>query len=265
MTKPTILIVDDDAGCRRAVCRCIEFGGMNTIATDSLTAAAAALEEHCPACILTEFRLPDGSGVDFLSKAGASHEHVGRVMLTGVVDFAAVQEAVNRGAVHAFFTKPWDNDALVQGVRAVFEQCRLSRENVEMMRRLEDHNRRLEETVRVRTGQLEHAKSELEAVFDSWTEPVALVDESFSVLRANRAWADRAGISVREVPGRTCHEALFQSGSRCAGCPLAEGGAFGRPSQGHIEGDGIAFDVSARPIDLDRPGRVALCRYECRH
>lgn len=260
---PVVLVVDDDPGCLRAVRRSLEYAGMGTVAAADLAQAREALEKHDPACVIIEFRLPDGQGVEFLTRARESVEHLGRVMLTGVVDFLAVQEAVNQGSVHAFFTKPWDNNGLIQGVRGVIEQCRLARENSEMMRQLSDHNRALEATVQERTRQLEQAKTELEAVFDSWDEPMAIVDQRFTVLRANAAYSRQAGLSVREVPGRLCHEALFHRDSPCSGCPLGSEGTDGNPMDGRIEGEGHGWRIMTRPMGITRrPGQAMLCRYE---
>ncbi|NOZ01024.1 MAG: response regulator [Deltaproteobacteria bacterium] len=260
-SRPTVLVVDDDPGCVRAVGRILDYAGFATTACRTLDEARAALEGSLKACVITEFRLPDGQGVDFLSHARGLDEHMGRVMLTGVVDFLAVQEAVNQGSVHAFFTKPWDNDSLVQGVRSVLEQCRLARANAEMMVRLSDQNRALEATVRERTGQLEQAKRELEAVFDSWDDPVSIVDDRLRVVRANRAFAAQAGIEVTRVPGSVCHEILFGDETPCPDCPLARGDYGDGPREGVIRSKDRSWRLATRPLDLGRDGRAFLCRY----
>lgn len=266
MTKESlqsvVLVVDDDPGCRRAVRRALEFSGLQTVAAASLEEARIALEDRNPACVVTEFRLPDGQGVEFLTQARASLEHLGRVMLTGVVDFLAVQEAVNQGSVHAFFTKPWDNSALVQGVKSVIEQCRLSSENADMMRQLSDHNLALEAVVLERTGQLEQAKRELEAIFDSWDDPVSIVSDQFEVLRANRAYSRQSGLTVRQVPGNICHQILFDRRSPCEDCPVRGISNNNDEFQGRIQQQDGQWLVTARSLELGGPGPGVLCRYE---
>lgn len=259
--RPLVLVVDDDDGCRNALRRALGRAGMVVDPAASFEEAVRALE-RAPACVVTEFRLPDGAGVDLLARAREADPHVGRVILTGVVDPDVLQDAVNRGAVHAFFGKPWDTNALVQGIRSTIEQCRLARTNRELMDLLADRNRKLLRVVAERTGELERAKRELEAVFDAWSEPVALVGQGFIVLRANRAYAARGGLGVRDVPGRRCHEALFGTPVPCPGCPLAALSPASTP--GPVTGragPAGTLAVRAQPLAMPDGGGAFLCRY----
>ncbi len=255
---PRILLLDDDEGCRRAVARVLAIEGLRAVPVASLAEARTVLSDSPPpAAVVVELRLPDGEGVEALEEARRVAPFTGRVMLTGVVDFQAVQDAVNRGAVQAFFTKPWDNESLVRGVRGVLEQCRLARDNAEMAERLADQNRALEALVRERTAALERAKRDLQAVFDAWEDPLALVAPDLHVLRANRAWAAQASLDVREVPGQVCHEALFGRSSPCDGCPVSEAVQSGAPIEAAL--GPTPWRVQARPLDLGH--RAVLCRY----
>ncbi len=253
---PRVLVVDDDEGCRRAVSRVLAAEGLRAVPVPSLAAAKEALSRDPLAAVITELRLPDGEGVEALETARRIAPFIGRVMLTGAVDFQAVQDAVNRGAVHAFFTKPWDNESLARGVRGVLEQCRLARENAEMAARLADRNLALEALVHERTAALERAKRDLQTVFDAWEDPLALVTPDLQVLRANRAWAGAASLDVREAPGRTCHVALFRRSRPCEGCPVPEALRAGASAEAALGPD---QRVQVRPLDLDGP--VALCWY----
>lgn len=254
---PRVLLVDDDEGCRRAVSRLLAVEGLRAVPVSTLAAAKEALSGSPPAVVIAELRLPDGEGVEALETARRIAPFIGRVMLTGAVDFQAVQDAVNRGAVHAFFTKPWDNESLARGVRGVLEQCRLASENAEMAARLANRNLALEALVRERTVALERAKRDLQTVFDAWEDPLALVTPDLRVLRANRAWAGVASLDVREAPGQTCHVALFRRSSPCDGCPVSE--ALGTGSFVEAAISPTPWRVQARPLDLDRP--LVFCRY----
>ena len=48
-----------------------------------------------------------------------------RIVLSGGTDPKSVMEAVNRGVVHRFYTKSWDNKVLRANMREAFRHCRL--------------------------------------------------------------------------------------------------------------------------------------------
>jgi two-component system, NtrC family, sensor kinase len=80
-------------------------------------------------------------------------------------------------------------------------------------------NAALERKVEQRTELVVRAKREWERTFDAITEPI-VIQEGFTVRRANLAYARAVGRDVREVVGQTCHSLLAGRTSPCMGCPL---------------------------------------------
>ncbi|GMU01974.1 hypothetical protein KH5H1_60940 [Corallococcus caeni] len=121
------------------------------------------------------------------------------------------------------------------------------------------YNLRLEERVRERTAQIARAQREWVATFDSIGEPVALQD-GFTLRRANLAYARRAGVAVKELPGKTCHELLARRDSPCPGCPL------GAPSKPPLSGDirlpdGTVFTFHGFKLLDDTAGDSVVVHY----
>ena len=256
--RPRILVVDDDEGCARSVRRSLERADFSVETAARLSDARAALAAGPFACVLTEFHLPDGPVVDLLCEVRATSPDVGRIVLTASADYVALQDTVNRAGVHAFFAKPWDAAQLLQGIRGTLEQCRLGRENRTLLALLARHNSELAEQVAERTGQLERAKRELESVFDAWEQPLALVDSAHQVLRANLPYGRRAGLGVRDVPGRACHQVRFDRPVPCPDCPMAAARTTRHAASATVATNTV---VEARPLAVDRDGTVCLCRY----
>ncbi len=76
-----------------------------------------------------------------------------------------------------------------------------------------------------RLHQLENAESithQWEGTFDAISTPVSLVDEQYNIVRANRAFALRAGGSVAAVIGQKCYKVFFSRDIPCEGCWLNE-------------------------------------------
>lgn len=251
--KPCILVVDDDFGCRRAVLRLLRAADIDCVGAEGLAEAKKIIAERKIAAVVSELRLPDGLAVEVLEMLRERDPYIGRIVLTGNVDFQAVQEVVNRAAPHGFFTKPWDNESLSRGVLGVLERCRLERENAEMASYLRDQNVALEALVRSRTAALEKAKRELQSLFDAFEFPLALVGKDFLVLRANSAWASACGLDVREVPGKTCYQALLRLPAPCPLCPMP------LISDKRAQGEAGPWVVTARVVGLDKP--AFLCQY----
>ncbi len=66
------------------------------------------------------------------------------------------------------------------------------------------------------------SKSDLESVFDSIVDPMAVISPDYVVSRANMASARLAGLDVKETIGRPCHIVLNGSEERCVACPVEE-------------------------------------------
>ena len=79
----------------------------------------------------------------------------------------------------------------------------------------------LETKVQARTTLLVKAKREWESTVDAISEPLALL-KGMTVTRANLAYGQKAGVAIRDVPGKRCYELLAHSDSPCPGCPVVE-------------------------------------------
>ena len=62
--------------------------------------------------VMADQRMPEMTGVDFLAQVRDRFPETARLLLTGYADLPAVIEAINRGQVFRYLTKPWDPDEL---------------------------------------------------------------------------------------------------------------------------------------------------------
>ncbi len=160
-----------------------------------------------------------------------------------------VVEAVNRRG-----GRPFGNDDLrfLAGLAPHVSAAIANALTAEALRRSRDelarHNQELEKKIDERTRLIGTAKREWEQTFDAIEEPLSLVD-GFRVRRANKAWANAAQLAIRDVPGRTCHRALFGRDDPCPGCPVLSGSGSGRRGEIHI--DRAWFVVTAFSLSLE--------------
>jgi response regulator RpfG family c-di-GMP phosphodiesterase len=108
-------------------------------------AEAMAFLEHQPVeVIITDQRMPGMSGVDFLEKVLIKYPDPIRILLTGYTDIQAVVDAINKGQVYHYLTKPWDESQLRNVIYKAFEVFSLRQQNKELIRQLERSNEQLE-------------------------------------------------------------------------------------------------------------------------
>ena len=70
--------------------------------------------------------MPDVTGTEFLSNVKAMYPDTVRILLSGYSDAATVTDAINRGSIYKFLTKPWDDEDLREQIREAFVAAEVS-------------------------------------------------------------------------------------------------------------------------------------------
>ncbi|MGO4388993.1 response regulator [Microvirga sp. 2YAF29] len=123
----TILVVDDEPDILVALEDLFE--GDYRVLTASSPIKALDIIKHEPdiAIIISDQRMPEMPGDEFLAKARIS-TNAEAILLTGYADLKAVIGAVNKGRIMAYMPKPWDPDALSNMVAVAYQRRRLAQE-----------------------------------------------------------------------------------------------------------------------------------------
>ncbi len=111
----SILVVEDDARVRDAICRSLATHVAFVEATADLAAARAALGRRSFDLVLTDLQLPDGTGIELVRALRAARDATAVVILTGAPDLESAIEAVHLGAVR-YLRKPVSTAELRQVV-----------------------------------------------------------------------------------------------------------------------------------------------------
>lgn len=94
--------------------------------------------------ILTDQRMPEMTGIEFLVEVQKINPEPMRILITGYSDINAVIDAINRGQVYRYLNKPWHYEDLKATIMAAFEVFMLRRENKELIDKLAKANEQLE-------------------------------------------------------------------------------------------------------------------------
>lgn len=115
-----VFVVDDDDAVARAMGRMLVAAGFETHVFTSAAAFLARPDDHGPACVVLDQRMPGVSGLE-LQRAITEESALAVVFMTGHADVPTSVEAMKAGAVD-FLTKPVDEARLVAAVTRALER-----------------------------------------------------------------------------------------------------------------------------------------------
>jgi response regulator RpfG family c-di-GMP phosphodiesterase len=148
----TILIVDDEHVVLNALKFTLEREGFHVVSCTSPLKALAILAERDFAVIISDQRMPEMMGLDFLVESRALRPQASRILITAVLALPTIVDAINRGEIFRFVAKPWLREELIATVRNAVQRHELVTRNEALQA----------ETQRLNT-QLTDANSSLEA------------------------------------------------------------------------------------------------------
>lgn len=167
-----VLTVDDEPSILSAMRRFLRLHGISCVQATSGKAGLQMLKTHDIDLVISDMRMPEMDGAEFLEKVKQHDPDVMRILLTGYSDIDSTIEAINRGSIHRYLTKPWDEQELILAIRDALNRRQLVRENEELRTRLADQNVQLrdanttlEARVAERTAELVQINEMLESAY----------------------------------------------------------------------------------------------------
>lgn len=164
----TILLVDDEANILSSLRRLFRSEGFQTLTAESGKAGLEILEKHTVDLVISDMRMPEMDGARFLEHVRSQWPETIRILLTGYADVTAIMQAINRGEIYRYLTKPWDDNDILLNVRQALTHKELEREKRRLLQitqrqneELAQLNSTLEKKVEERTRDLQRAHSEL--------------------------------------------------------------------------------------------------------
>ena len=82
--------------------------------------AVRMLDDHEFHVVLSDQRMPRISGVEFFELIMPDHPDISRVLVTGYADTDAVVDAINKGQVYRFVSKPWNEEELRSVIKSAY-------------------------------------------------------------------------------------------------------------------------------------------------
>jgi adenylate cyclase len=168
----SILLVDDEAAILKALQRLFRRTEYRVLAANSGREGLEILETEkaSVALIISDQRMPEMNGAEFLERAKAIVPDAIRFLLTGYSELEALADSINKGEIHRYITKPWEDGELLTLAAQAVDQFQLQKENQRLTeltqkqnQELSEFNKKLEQKVLERTRALREKQKELEA------------------------------------------------------------------------------------------------------
>jgi two-component system C4-dicarboxylate transport response regulator DctD len=133
--KGIVLVVDDEEIVRNSIRQWLELGEFQVRVAGSTDEAVDALREGLPDVVLTDFRMPERSGLELMREIQRTDPDLPVVLLTAHGDVALAVAAMRDGA-YDFLQKPYDPEQLSAVIARAVERRRLKREVNQLAGRL---------------------------------------------------------------------------------------------------------------------------------
>ncbi|MES2047110.1 MAG: HD domain-containing phosphohydrolase [Pseudomonadota bacterium] len=166
--KPRILCVDDEPNILSSLRRLFRGKGYEVLVANSGQEGLAMLETEHIDLIISDMRMPIMDGAAFLEKVRARWPDTLRLLLTGFADIQSIINAINRGEIYRYITKPWDDNDIILVVKQALERKELEKEKKRLEEltlrqndELKELNNSLEQKVLQRTNELKSAHDSL--------------------------------------------------------------------------------------------------------
>jgi len=119
------------------------------------------MKEHNIQLVITDQRMPEMTGIEFLENIIPHYPDCIRMILTGFSDVEAIIQAINKGRVYRYVTKPWSKEEFKITMDHALETYSLKQQNKKLIKDMKEANKNLEQKVIKRTKQIEQQKIEI--------------------------------------------------------------------------------------------------------
>jgi response regulator RpfG family c-di-GMP phosphodiesterase len=116
----------------------------NIYTAESAEDGMVILDNNKVEIILTDQRMPGKTGIEFLQSIIEVYPDPIRFLVTGYADIDAVIDAVNKGEIYKYISKPWNNEELKMAIEKAYEVYSLRKENEKLTKNLMKVNKQME-------------------------------------------------------------------------------------------------------------------------
>jgi len=236
--SPTILIVDDEPVVLDALRLTLERERYQVITCTSPQKALAILAERDVAVIISDQKMPEMQGHEFLIESRRLRPQASRILITAVLSLPTVVEAINKGEIFRFVTKPWLREELLATVRNAVQrndlimrnealQAQTQQLNAQMMVANSELQQQLQ-ALEQKRKRLDAANSELAARYESSLELCRRILTAYDPILGGQA---KALVEIATKMADSGHLSADDRHALCSAAWLCDLGLIGVPRE----------------------------------
>ncbi|MFZ1547237.1 MAG: HD domain-containing phosphohydrolase [Candidatus Nitrotoga sp.] len=166
----TILFVDDETNILSSLKRLFRPLGYRIFTAESGAQGLEIIDRETVDLVVSDMRMPEMNGAQFLEEVRGRWPDTIRILLTGFAEIGATIDAINKGQIYRYISKPWEDVNITLTIKHALQQKMLEREKQRLEElthkqneELKDLNAHLEEKVQARTEEVRQTMGLLEA------------------------------------------------------------------------------------------------------
>ncbi len=173
--------------------------------TEQIQQAWEILEREEISVIISDQRMPEQLGINFLQEVSVKYPDVIRILLTAYTDINIVFDAINTGKVYAYITKPWDGEDLRVKLENALESYNLKKQNKELIHHLSISNAELN-TMNIKLLKEIEENSILTHAIEQTSEIIMLMDTEKKIIYVNKAFENITLNKKEDIIGKSFFE-----------------------------------------------------------
>ena len=173
----TLLFVDDEPNILSSLRRLFRTKGYRILTAEGGAAGLELLSQEHVDLVISDMRMPNMDGAKFLEQVRQHWPGTMRLLLTGYSDIQSILDAINRGEIYRYITKPWDDNDIVLIIKHALERQGLEKEK----ERLETLAQKQNEDLKLLNASLEKKVLERTADLNKEKESVLVVNEKLKL------------------------------------------------------------------------------------
>ena len=206
-----ILILDDDNLVTSSLKSLLMLEGFTDVALfNNPNEAVDYLKNNPRDVIISDFKMPEMNGLEFLSKARELYPNSSLILLTGYADKENAIKAINEVGLYKYIEKPWDNDELIINIKNAYERAHLVEELEKTNKELKKYSLHLEDLVKEKTADIIEINEKLSAIINNCADGIITASPNGEIIDINPICESLWGLSEEILKTKNIKE-LFDA------------------------------------------------------